>query len=126
MLPDSYLDYSEDYSQDYSQDYSGNNTENYADIDKEGYLIDPSNWNRAFTDQRAREAGIDLTDRHWRLIELIREKYLNLGALPPMRSICKAVGFDKHELKQQFGSCLNLWKIAGLPDPGEEARAYMN
>ena len=114
MLAASYLEDSED------------NSENHAITDKQGYLIDPLNWDRSFTERRAREAGIELKDRHWRLVEIIREKYLNLGALPPLRSICKAVGFDKHELKQQFGSCLNLWRMAGLPDPGEEARAYMN
>ena len=105
---------------------SNDNSENHAITDEQGYLIDPLNWNRSFTERRAREAGIELKDSHWQLVEIIREKYLNLGALPPLRSICKAVGFDKHELKQQFGSCLNLWRMAGLPDPGEEARAYMN
>jgi len=105
---------------------SADNSEHHVITDKHGYLIDPLNWNRAFTERRAREAGIELKDRHWQLVEIIREKYLNLGALPPLRSICKAVGFDKHELKHQFGSCLNLWRMAGLPDPGEEARAYMN
>ena len=114
MLANSDLEYSE-----HTFDYS-------AITDKQGYLLDPLDWSPSFTQQRAREAGIELKDGHWQLVELIREKYLNLGALPPLRSICKAVGFDKHELKQQFGSCLNLWKIAGLPDPGEEARAYMN
>ena len=113
MLQASYLEYV-------------NNSEYYVLIDEEGYLIDPLDWTRALTEGRAREAAIELTDKHWQLIELIRDKYLRLGALPPMRSVCKAVGFEKHELKRQFGSCLNLWRIAGLPDPGEEARAYMN
>lgn len=95
-------------------------------LDEEGYLIDPSDWNQGFTEQRARDAGIQLIDQHWHLIEIIRDKYMRLGALPPMRSVCKSVGLDKQLLKQQFGSCLNLWKMAGLPNPGEEARAYMN
>ncbi len=103
-----------------------NNSESYVLIDKEGYLLDPLDWTRAFTEGRAREADIELTDKHWHLIEIIRDKYLRLGALPPIRSVCKAVGFEKHELKRQFGSCLNLWRIAGLPNPGEEAVAYMN
>jgi TusE/DsrC/DsvC family sulfur relay protein len=108
------------------REYSDNNADYSVVTDEQGYLVDPLDWSRAFTERRAREAGIVLKDGHWRLVEMIREKYLNLGALPPLRSICKAVGFDKHELKLQFGSCLNLWKMAGLPDPGEEARAYMN
>ena len=103
-----------------------NDSGHYTVIDENGYLLDPSDWSRAFTEHRARSAGIRLTEKHWTLIQLIRHKYLTLGALPPMRSICKAVGFDKHELKADFGSCLMLWKIAGLPDPGEEAKAYMS
>ena len=95
-------------------------------LDEEGYLIDAYSWDRSFTVRRAEEAGLTLTAQHWQLIELIRDKYLRLGALPPMRTVCKAVGIDKQTLKQQFGSCLALWKMAGLPNPGEEAKAYMN
>lgn len=95
-------------------------------LDEQGYLMDPADWTPSFTERKAREANVELNNKHWQLIEMIRDKYLRLGALPPMRTICKAAGFDKHELKQQFGSCLRLWKIAGLPNPGEEARAYMN
>ena len=95
-------------------------------LDDEGFLIDGNDWDRFFTLRRALEAGIDLSEKHWLLIELIRDKYLRLGALPPMRTVCKSVGLDKNELKAQFGSCLALWKMAGLPNPGEEAKAYMN
>jgi len=95
-------------------------------LDEEGYLIDAYSWDRSFTERRAKEANLTLTAQHWQLIELIRDKYLRLGALPPMRTLCKAVGIDKQVLKQQFGSCLALWKMAGLPNPGEEAKAYMN
>lgn len=31
----------------------------------------------------------------------------------------------EHCVKQLFGGPLEAWRIAGLPDPGEEARAYM-
>jgi len=27
---------------------------------------------------------------------------------------------------QLFSSCKTLWLIAGLPNPGEEAKSYMN
>ena len=98
----------------------------YQIIDEAGYLIDPYEWSRDYTRQRAAEQRIDHDERHWMLIDIIRDKYLRLGSLPPMRSVCKAAGFNKFELKMQFGNCLNLWKMAGLPNPGDEARAYMN
>ena len=98
----------------------------YERLDEDGYLIDANEWNHAFTERRASAAGIQLTAKHWLLIDLIRDKYLRLGALPPMRTVCKSVGLDKQDLKAQFGSCLALWKMAGLPNPGDEAKAYMN
>ena len=98
----------------------------YQAVDEEGFLIDALSWDRSFTERRADEARLILTTQHWQLIELIRDKYLRLGALPPIRTVCKAVGIDKHLLKKQFGSCLALWKMAGLPNPGEEAISYMN
>ena len=98
----------------------------YEILDEEGFLIDPSDWDRSFTERRADEQGVFLTDQHWKLIDLIRDKYLRFGSLPPMRTVCKSVGLNKYSLKRQFGSCLNLWKMAGLPNPGEEAKAYMD
>ena len=95
-------------------------------LDEEGFLVNADEWTRTFTESRAAQANINLSDQHWVLIELIRDKYLRLGSLPLMRSVCKAVGFEKSALKQEFGSCLALWKMAGLPNPGEEAKAYMN
>ena len=92
--------------------------------DDEGFLLDAETWTVTYSELRAAEIGVELDHRHWALIDLIRDKYLRLGALPLMRSVCKASGFEKSELKQQFGSCLTLWKIAGLPNPGEEAKAY--
>jgi dissimilatory sulfite reductase related protein len=106
-----------------------NNIENLHNkqiLDEDGYLVDPADWTQSFTERRAEEAGVELVAEHWHLIEIIRDKYMRLGALPPMRSVCKSVGLDKRVLKQQFGSCLNLWKMAGLPNPGAEAIAYMN
>ncbi len=98
----------------------------YERLDEEGYLIDANEWDQAFTQRRALQAGVELSEKHWLLIDLIRDKYLRLGSFPPMRSVCKSAGLDKNELKAQFGSCLNLWRMAGLPNPGEEVKAYMN
>lgn len=106
--------------------HTADSHQDYELLDDEGYIIDASTWNRAFSEKRANAIQLELTSKHWQLIELIRDKYLRLGALPPMRSVCKAVGLDKKILKKEFGSCLNLWKLAGLPNPGEEAKAYMN
>lgn len=98
----------------------------YQSLDEEGFIIDPFGWTADFTEIRAAEQGIVLTDKHWQLIKLIRFKYMLLGAMPPMRTVCREIGLQKQELKEQFGSCLNIWRMAGLPYPGEEAKTYMS
>ncbi len=95
-------------------------------LDDEGFILDPYAWEKAFSQAQAFANDIELHEAHWQVIELIRDKYLRLGALPPMRIICKSVGLEKQEMKKHFGSCIQLWKIAGLPNPGQEAISYMN
>ena len=36
------------------------------------------------------------------------------------------MGLDPRQAHHLFSSCRSLWRIAGLPNPGEEAKAYMN
>jgi tRNA 2-thiouridine synthesizing protein E len=96
-------------------------------MDDEGFLINPEHWNAELATELANAAGIDpLQDTHWEAIEYLRDKVLKLGALPPMRRVCRHLGVDKHQVKSLFGGCRQLWQIAGLPNPGEEARAYMD
>jgi len=45
--------------------------------------------------------------------------------VPLMRRVCRSQNLDRDSVKDLFGNCLNVWKIAGLPNPGEEAKAYM-
>lgn len=43
-----------------------------------------------------------------------------------MRRVCRELGQERDAVRTQFGSCLQLWQIAGLPYPGEEAKTYMH
>jgi len=95
-------------------------------IDEEGFLINPEDWSQLFAEQTLDLASNSLGMEQLKVISFIRDKFLRLGALPPMRTVCKSSGLDKAALKQTFGSCLQLWKAAGLPKPDDEIRAYMN
>lgn len=98
-----------------------------SQFDEDGFLIDMTVWTPSLCDSLAKTAGIEqLTSKHWQVIEYVREKYFQLGAVTSMRRTCKKLGFDKSEIRGLFGGCRQLWQIAGLPNPGEEARAYMN
>ena len=66
-----------------------------------------------------------LTEQHWLVLHHIREKFFRLGALPNMRRVCRDTSLSRTQVHNLFGSCLAIWRIAGLPNPGEEARAYL-
>ena len=99
----------------------------HSRFDVDGFLIDPSVWNKTLAKQLAMQSDLhDLSDKHWEVIEIVRERYFSMGALPVMRLICKAAGIDPDQAHHLFSSCKNLWQIAGLPNPGDEAISYMN
>ena len=95
-------------------------------VDDEGYLIDPEQWTEAFAASALGLMPRSLCPRHKAVIHYVRKKYIHLGALPPVRTVCKSIGIDKQELKTLFGTCLRLWRAAGLPRPDDEIRAHMN
>jgi dissimilatory sulfite reductase related protein len=73
------------------------------------------------------QAGIsELSAKQWEIIHFVRDRFFSIGALPVMRLVCRAAGLDPRMGHQLFSSCKTLWLIAGLPNPGEEAKSYMN
>ena len=95
-------------------------------FDEDGFLLNPSSWSPEVARQIALQDGIGpLTDDHWEFISNIRERYFKFGSLPPMRIVCRAAGLSRNAVKELFGSCKHVWRVAGLPNPGEEAKTYM-
>jgi dissimilatory sulfite reductase related protein len=96
-------------------------------FDEDGYLLDHRLWSAELGRAIAEEEGLgDLTERHWRVIDHVRERFFALGAVPNLRRVCRATSLSKGEVYLLFGGCLRIWRIAGLPNPGEEARAYLD
>jgi len=96
-------------------------------FDDDGFLTESGNWTPDLARDLADEAGIaELTAKHWQVIDYVRERYFAVGALPVMRLVCRAAGVDRTQAHRLFSSCKALWRIAGLPNPGEEAKSYMD
>ena len=96
-------------------------------FDEDGYLLDHHFWSQELGWVIAEEEGLgDLTERHWRVIDHVRDRFFSLGAVPNLRRVCRGTSLSKGEVYLLFGSCLRIWRIAGLPNPGEEARAYLD
>ena len=89
-------------------------------VDAGGFLLDPAQWDHELAEQIAREAGISqLTDRHWRVIEFMREQFLTSGTAPSIRSLGKESGVPVKELYELFpkGPAKLAAKIGGIPKP---------
>ena len=96
-------------------------------LDEDGFLVERRLWTRELAQQLADEWGIgQLGPTHWLIIDFVRDRYFRLGALPPMRNLCSKVNVNREAVKKSFGTCRQLWQIAGLPNPGPEALAYLD
>ena len=96
-------------------------------FDDEGFLRDPGRWNASIAAAIARQDGLpQLTRDHWVIIRALREHYRRFDSAPPaFGHLCQANHMDRHCVAQLFRNQREAWRIAGLPDPGEEAWTYM-
>ncbi len=96
-------------------------------LDTEKFIADPEIWNENIARAIASHDGLpELTRDHWAIIRALREHYHRFGPAPPLfRHICHQQHLGKHCVENLFRSEREAWRIAGLPDPGEEAKAYM-
>ena len=89
-----------------------------VDRNQEGYLTDISQWNKEVGEQIAKEEGIEMTPRHWEVINWIQEQVKADKALS-IRGIKKSGVLDIKEFYALFpGGPLKIsTKIAGVPKP---------
>ncbi|HEY7148235.1 MAG TPA: TusE/DsrC/DsvC family sulfur relay protein [Gaiellaceae bacterium] len=91
-----------------------------VDVDAEGFLTSPEQWNEPIAEAIARENGIaELTDRHWLVVKFMRERYLSTGSAPSIRALGKESGVPVKELYALFptGPAKLAAKIGGIPKP---------
>lgn len=89
-----------------------------VDVNEEGYLTDFNQWNKEVAQIIAGREGLELTDRHWVVIEYLQEQHKNEVALT-IRKVGKSGVVDIKEFYQLFpkGPLKISTKIAGIPKP---------
>lgn len=94
--------------------------------DNEGFLLEPSEWNREVALAIASECKQALSDEHWQVIHFIRERYETTQVVPEARKLLRfmkeALGSDRgtrRYLYQLFptGYGQTACKIAGMRKP---------
>ncbi len=89
------------------------------EVDAEGFLQKPEQWNEDVARAIAADLGIELTDRHWLVVRFMRNRFLETGTAPTIRSLGKESGVSTKELYQLFpkGPAKLAAKIGGIPKP---------
>ncbi len=90
------------------------------EIDEDGFIQEPDKWNEAVALSLANSEGVtELTDRHWALINYLRDYYKKFGIAPMIRKMCKEVGMKLSDVYELFptGPAKGACKAAGLPKP---------
>jgi TusE/DsrC/DsvC family sulfur relay protein len=90
------------------------------DVDEDGFIQDPANWDEAVAKSlAATEAVEELTDDHWKVVNYLRDYYLEFNMAPMIRMLCKSTGFKLKQIYELFpsGPAKGACKVAGLPKP---------
>jgi tRNA 2-thiouridine synthesizing protein E len=88
-------------------------------VDADGFLADANDWTPEIAEAIASDVGIDLTDRHWTVINFCRKDNEEMGTAPGVRRITKATDVSMKEMYQLFpgGPGVLAAKISGLTKP---------
>ena len=90
------------------------------EIDEDGFIQDPDAWNDEIAAALAETEEVDeMNEDHWKLVNYIREYYLEFGSAPMIRKLCKQTGFKLKYIYELFpsGPAKGACKVAGLPKP---------
>lgn len=58
------------------------------EVDGDGFLVDPSLWNKEVAELFAKSDGIEnMTENHWKVVKIIRDNFEEKGNAPMVRTI---------------------------------------
>lgn len=89
-----------------------------VNVTEDGYLTDASQWTKEIAAEIAKEEGIEITDKHYAVIDYIREK-VQKGEALTIRTIGKSGVIDTKGFYELFpGAPLKkASRIAGVAKP---------
>ncbi len=96
-------------------------------LDKEGYLINPEEWNEDVANKLAMSEGITINKEYWPILSFMREYYFTHGVAPDVRHtvehLVRKHGYDKKVAKKYlfklfpYGYVKQACKLAGMRRP---------
>ncbi|MHC4777385.1 MAG: TusE/DsrC/DsvC family sulfur relay protein [Planctomycetota bacterium] len=89
-------------------------------LDADGFLKEMSNWTKEMVEELAlRNDLAPLTEDHWKIIEFVRQYYVDTGLAPPVVKIGRALQMQPTHICDLFpcGMAKGAYRLAGLPRP---------
>lgn len=97
-----------------------------AIFDPDGFLLDPAMWSESLANRIARNDGLgELSELQVGLLLALRREYAKHGSVTALSHVCHLTGQSADCMQHLFPTPHEAWRIAGLPNPGEEAKSYM-
>lgn len=93
--------------------------ENFT-VDEDGFIDSFENWTKSWVQYVKGVEGIDeLTEEHWKVIDVLQDYYKKNGIAPMVRVLSKVTGFKLKHIYELFpsGPGKGACKMAGLPKP---------
>ena len=89
------------------------------DFDADGFMTDHDAWTPDIAEAIAAVLEIELTERHWEVLNFVRNEYETKGDAPTIRRITKVGGVPTKELYALFpgGPAKIAAQISGLAKP---------
>jgi len=89
-----------------------------VDVTEEGYFTNPAQWTRELAQEIAKEEGIQLTEKHFEVLNLLRDRFSKGEALT-IRSVGNSGIIDIKGFYGLFPGApmKKAAKVAGIPKP---------
>ncbi len=96
------------------------------ETDAEGYLANLEDWSEEVAVVLSKQDDLELTERHWQLLNWIRNYYQENGTAPNLRVMTKNIGGDLGEEWSEkkylfdlfpYGPAKQAARYAGMPKP---------
>jgi TusE/DsrC/DsvC family sulfur relay protein len=88
-------------------------------VNEEGFLTDPGEWDENLGKALATAIGITLTDEHWKAIRFLRDDFAEQGETATLRRVSTRGGIPVKKLFALFPGkpAKKMAYLAGLPKP---------
>lgn len=95
------------------------------DVDRDGFLVCREDWSEDVARVLAVREGIALlSEKQLDILRSLRDYHREHAFFPIVRAVCRTVNQPRTCVTDLFGDAVKAWKLAGLPNPGEEVLGF--